>query len=205
MPFQRVPNTAELTIVGSMAGQLIINTYYAQYADPYDLTDLTALASVGDAWWSSDMQALVSDQYTYLRSHVQGLNAEIDFEAEDSTHTGDVGTADGLSCPNNVTLSIKRSSANTGRSARGRVFWPALVEGYLIDTAHINPVSATPIVTSLMNLHDAINDVGRTEVIVSRFHNGAKRAEAVTFDVVEYIVVDYALDSMRRRLAGRGV
>jgi len=205
MAFQSVPNTAELTIVGSKAGQLIVNTFYAQYSSPYDLAALTALASVGDTWWNAYMAPLVSSTYTYLRSHVQGLNAAIDFEAEDSTHTGDTGSAGDEGTPNNVALSVKRSSAYTGRSARGRIYWPDIPTPSLDGTGFVLAAYAEGVVDALMALRDAINDAGRTEVIVSRYSAGVKRTTAVVFETVQYVVVDYALDSQRGRLPGRGV
>lgn len=205
MAFQSVPDTAEMTIVGEMAGELIINTYHAKKEGGYTLTDLTDLAHVGDLWWDSDMQVLVGTQYTYLRTHVQGLNAAIDLEAEDSTHTGSVGTQSGGGLSNNATVSIKRSSGFTGRGARGRVFWPALTEDILLDTTHVTSVWLDGVVTALDNLKDAINDAGWLHVIVHRVAAGVVLSPAQTFEVIQYVGVDNAIDSMRRRLAGRGV
>jgi hypothetical protein len=63
----------------------------------------------------------------------------------------------------------------------------------------------TAITAALNALSENVSEVDFVEVIVHRVAAGVPLAEAVIFTVVEYVVVNNVIDSMRRRLPGRGV
>lgn len=203
MPFQSVPNTAEVVIEGELDGEQAVNTHYAKFASAYTQDDLNALASAVDDWVGAVWLPLMPTNYHYTRTVARGLTSEIDMEAEDNTFSGS-GTGGVNSGANNQTLSVKRRSAFTGRGARGRIFVPGIYDGAKADDNHVAAGFVTAIETALNGLTDVMGDVDWLAVIVHRVAGGVPLATAVTFTLVEWVVVNTVIDSMRRRLPGRG-
>lgn len=203
MGYQRVPYSAEVIVKALMGTQTVINTFYGQKLAGYTQSDLIDLAAAVDAWVDSDWLPQMPSNYYYQSTIVRGLDAENDYVVEDNTSTG-AGTQ-ATECPaNNVAISVKRSSGLTGRNARGRIYVP-VPEGRI--TIASNTVSSTwtgSLVTALEALDTAMNGVDFVPVIVHRVSSGIPLAEAVVYTLFEWVVVDLVLDSMRRRLPGRG-
>lgn len=202
MPFQRVPDSVEIIVNGTMAGQRIVNTYFGQMAS-YSLADIEALAAAVDAWAGGLFLTLMPSNYTYNNTTVRGLNAAIDIETTNADSTG--AGSFGSECPaNNIALSVKRASAFTGRGARGRVYLPVPESAINADNT-VTTAFGDAAVTILDALDTAISAQGFLPIIVHRVEAGASLPVAVVFTLVEWVVVNYVLDSMRRRLPGRGV
>jgi hypothetical protein len=204
MTFQSVPDTAEVIIDATLNGQKCVNTFYANKPGGYVQADLDELADIVDAWVGAELRPLLSENWTYVRTVVRGLNASIDSEAENNGNAG-VGGVGATSLPNNVALSVKRRSAFTGRGARGRVFIGGIPSTALDFPNVVGDTFITAITAALNALSENVSEVDFVEVIVHRVAAGVPLAEAVIFTVVEYVVVNNVIDSMRRRLPGRGV
>lgn len=203
MPFQRVPDTVEIIVEGVSGDQQIINTFYGQKDGGYTLADLINLADDVDTWVGTDWLPLLSAAYTYLRTTVRGLNAAIDLIATADASAG-AGTVTGTSQANNVCLAVKRSSGMTGRGARGRIFVPNIADANLSDDNHVSSTFAAAIVEALTVLDTVISAADFLPVIVHRVSGGVPLTEAVVFTLVEWVVTDLVVDSMRRRLPKRG-
>jgi len=204
MTFQRVPHTAEIVIVGERGGQEIVNTFYAQMEDGYALADIELLAETVDTWCGADWRPFNGSDYSYVRTDVRGLDASIDLAASNSDHAG-VGAHTASPLSNNASLAVSRRSGFTGRGARGRIYLPPPSAFYLTDDNHLSAAGSAGIVASLDAMDEAISATGWLPVIVHRVAAGVPLAEAVVFTLVEWVVVDLVIDSMRRRLPGRGV
>ena len=203
MAFQSVPETAEIIVRGVLAGQSVINTHYARKAGGYTSPDIAELADeVGD-WAAASWVPNLCTGYQLLEVHVRGLESAIDYEAsQDFLDT--FGVAGATPLPNNVTISIKRQSEFTGRAARGRIFVPGLAEEQLSDANTMSGESAEAMITSLYDLNTVLDGLGWVAVIVHRKSDGVAITPALTYPIVTYNFVDLTLDSMRRRLPGRG-
>jgi len=204
MAFQRVPDTAEIIVRGSRGGQEFVNTFYGQMDGGYTLADVEALATAVDVWCGASWLPNQGENYAYVRTDVRGLDASIDLEASASDNAGNGGQADSGS-PNNACLAVKRGSGFTGRGARGRVYLPPPPIGAMESPNTISEAAAANFVTILEALDTAIASTGFLPVIVHRIAAGVPLAEAVVFTLVEWVVVDRVMDSMRRRLPARGV
>jgi len=203
MTFQSVPDTAEIVVKGTLNGQNVVNTFYATKEGGYDQADIDALASHVDDWVGALWLPHMPTQYHYLTSVVRGLTSAIDLTGEDNTNSGDGGGGT-MTGANNMSLAVKRRSGFTGRGARGRVFLPGVPDSGKDDDNHVTTDFSGSMETVLNGFRAAIADVDWVEVIVHRVASGVPLAEAVIFTVVEYVVVDLVIDSMRRRLPGRG-
>lgn len=202
MGFQRVPDTAQISIVFTYNGETCINTMYAEKAGGYSLGDLQALAAQVDVQVGSSFLHLQPPEVSYVKSEVRGLDQENDLVAEDSTNAGP-GTETSLAVSNQVTFSIKKGSGLTGRSARGRVYWIGIPRSKLdgADENQLLAAYAAELVDAIEDQRVGINAVtGWEAVLVSRFQGGAKRTEGTTFPWTTTTNVDTRVDTQRRRL-----
>lgn len=200
MAFQSVPETAQITIQYQQNAETLINTFYGLKPGGYNLTELGQLANSIDNAIGADWLPIQTEDTEYERTTVRGLEDENDLEVVDLSNAGP-GEVAFKGTPNNVTLSIKKSSGQTGRSARGRIYWIGLANTQL-DTNE-NRVAAA----SVLNIIDAVEAVrvatavlGWQPVLVSRFAGGVQRDEGVTFPWVATDAVNDNVDSQRRRL-----
>jgi len=204
MAFQSVPNCAIVEVVGTLDDQVVENTFYGRFASAYAQSDIDALATAVDGWVNDFWRAALGANYIYTNTKVRGLTSAIDMAAEDSTSSGPGGISTGSPIPNNVTLSVKRRSALTGRGARGRVFVPGWRSTMLSTDNVANAAVAGVMEDALNEMRGAMAAVDWEEVIVHRVAAGTPLVPAVAFTVIEYVVVNLVMDSMRRRLPGRG-
>lgn len=204
MAFQPAVNCAQIQVRGTLFGQQVMNTFYALYPDAYTQEDLDSLADDIDGWVSGAYKVLCHSAYSYTGTLVRGLTSEIDLIAENNDSAG-AGTAGGSGLAANTALAVKRRSAFTGRGARGRVFLPAIPTSGLTDNVTITAAYRTAVETALNAIRGIISTDGATEVIVHRVASGVPLATAAFYTVVEYVVMNLTVDSMRRRLPGRGV
>lgn len=203
MAFQRVPNTAEIDVIYTLNGINVQNVFYGEFAAGYSLSDLQALADQIDLQVSVSWLPDQPSEANYVRTEVRGLDAEFDLVATQNANAGP-GTDIAQTLPNNVTLSIKKSSGLTGRSARGRTYWIGILEDKM-DSSNENLLVQAYVDTIVADV-DFIRtktDVlpGWAAVLVSRFSNGVKRTEGKTFPWVTSVAVNNRIDTQRTRLS----
>lgn len=199
MAFQSVPDTFEAVVVAVFGLSRMQMTFYARTATaPYNQATAQALADDIDAWAVTGLRPNISNQVVYDHVEVRGLEFENDVFAMASAGAGagGIGTP---SLPTNVAFAVKRSSALTGRSARGRVYWFGLSEADVGGNG-LSQVRGDAIVAALEDMNAAIVILGLTPVIVSRFSNLQPRPTGVTFDITGWSYTDLVVDTQRKRL-----
>lgn len=201
MAFQRVPNTVEITVVMVQNVETVTNTFHAEKSGGYDLADVVALALLVNQLVAAQLVPIMTNDALYLRVEVRGLDVENDLFAENGDDTS-VGLVPSEGLPNNVTLSIKKASGFTGRSARGRWYVIGLPQADLSTNENQWLLTATDdAVSAVEGIRTGVAISVWTPVIVSRFTNGAPRPEGVTFDWLSVVAVDRLVDSQRGRLS----
>lgn len=204
MPFISAPNGCRVSVVGRYQGQTLINTFNAHLTTPPARADIEALmGAIRDAWIANMLDNL-NVEYSFARIVGLGLTDEVDFRLEEFI-SGEVGATTGEPLPGNVAFSVKRQSGLSGRSARGRVYIGGFDYGQLEGANMIGEAWATDVVQALTAVHDAINATDWEEVIWSYYTGGAPREFGYPYGVDSYGYVDLNVDSMRRRLTGRGI
>lgn len=204
MPFQRVPNTAEVRIVFNVVNEEHSNYYHAEQATPYNQAGIDALAAGVDQNAGPAFAAIMSVNDAYLRTEVRGLDTEFDLFGSANTFTV-AGSVVKNVLPPNLSFVIRKLSAFSGRSARGRVFICGIpddsVQTVVDAQKNIKSANADAWSAVVDGVRIAIDNVGIWDpVIVSRWNDKAKRAEGVTFD---WVITDYAtlkLGTRRKRL-----
>lgn len=206
MPFQPVPNGAQVVLKYQQVGQIMENIFWVRSDVPFEAADLETLASTFQTWWS--------DTYKSLQHPTVSL-IEITATAED-TDTGpqfilpitgpNVGTASGNAEPLNATISIQHITALRGRSFRGRTYHVGLTSDQLLDAGHVLAATAASLRAAYDTLVTDIHTVSATwELsVLTRFTNHLPRPAGILTPIVANGLADTALDSQRRRLPGRG-
>lgn len=205
MAYQRVAKTAEISVIFGRVGYEFRNTYHAEFGGNYAQGDLDSLASAVDAQ-ANNLMSDISGNVEYIRTDVRGLDSEFDLTSTNNTgaKTGDVGSN---TFPFNVAFCVQKLSGLTGRSARGRVYIGGIPVSYQAtgagsDKNEITSAAAAAYVAHVDAIRTAIEAIGAwNAVIVSRYHNGSKRAEGVTFQWTVTQAKDDKLDTMRTRLS----
>lgn len=203
MPFQPAVNCAEVVVNATLNGQSCVNTFYARKADGYDQTELEALATAVDNWVDTTFKLVMPTSWIYTGTTARGLTSSIDLIAENNDGAG-AGENGPSTAPNNKALAVKRRTANTGRGARGRVYLAPPADLNMEDNNTVDETFVTSVETVLNGFRSAIATVDWTEVILHRVAAGVPLEAALALTVIEYVVVDRTIDSMRRRLPRRG-
>lgn len=200
MAFQAVPDTAEITIIYTQNLETVTNTIHAEKPGGYDQAAIDALALSVDDDVGLNLLPLMTLDCLYLRTEVRGLAVENDLFASNNDSSGPgLDAVEGL--PNNVTLSLKKESGFTGRSARGRWYFIGLPLNEL--STNENQWAQTAVdnaVIAVQGIRIGIQVGPWTPVIVSRFTGGLPRAVGVTFPWVNTTAVNRNVDSQRGRL-----
>lgn len=203
MAFQPVPDTVEVNMIFTQNGIIVQNVFYAERSGGYSLLLLEDLAAAVDAQWQGTWRDQQPDEVAYLRTEVRGLATENDLIAIDDTSANN-GTHVGDAMPNNVTLSVKKVSGLTGRSARGRTYWIGVPRTELTaaDENEVEVAYVAEVVTSVDSIRIAIGGVSTwVPVLVSRFSNGVARSEGKTFPWIGTVSVNNRIDTQRGRLS----
>lgn len=200
MAFQSVPNGAEIVITYSGHGQEFKNVLNATHLGGYVLADLVALAVAVDASVAADWLTIQSLDYIYLNTVVRGLEFINDQEVLNSTNTGP-GLGAAAALPDNVTLSVKKSSGLTGRGARGRLYWIGTTLTQIATNENqYTTAGAAQILGSVGAMRNAIAATTWVPAIISRYLDGVKRAQGAAFPWISTVLVNNNVDSQRRRL-----
>jgi hypothetical protein len=200
MAFQAVPDVIEASTHFIAGGIPMVNTYYAERSGGYIQSDLDQLANTIDIVIFDEFLPLLSVNVEYLRTQCRGLASATDLYAEDSAGTG-FGAVIGDMLAPHTTLAIKKTSAFTGRSARGRIYWPGITasQGNGGQNVFVSGAFAAAAVAAVDEIRQGIIGLGMVPVIVSRFTGGAPRTVGVTFEWIATSVTNTAVDSQRRR------
>jgi len=204
MAFQPIPNTVLASIRGTLDGQLIENTLAFKYATSISPS---IVAEVGDNcanWWHDQIMPNLSDEYALREVYVLDVSSETGPTYISNLNAGDVGGYAIQSMPGNVAATVTLRTALRGRSYRGRNFIPAIPISIVTGVNGISSTWADAITTAYGNLRDHDYVVGDL-VVISRYHDNALRTPNGVATVVTTIDMNLVLDSMRRRLPGRGV
>lgn len=203
MAFVPVANGASVEIRMLWDGEQVENRIYCTKFG-YGQADLDNLTAAVALWWDTDMKPLQSTSCLMREVYGRDARTTTGIESTDATYNGVAGTngASG-SQANNVSLCVSLRTGAIGRSQRGRFYVLGATEGDTssneFSLAYLNDVA-----TALQNLAVAIIGAGWSWVVASKRTGGADRVSAAIRVITEILIVDPIIDSMRRRLPGRG-
>lgn len=203
MAFQPATNCAEAIINWSGPGGLYANVLNFKFATAYDQGDIDALALAVDQAVGGAMLGLVGTVVTYVNTVVRGLTSSVDLEGVADDEAG-AGTASGTSMPPNVAYCLSLRTGQTGRSARGRFYTVGVTSAHLASAVAVSTTYRDAWIAALEAVGSQAASDGWSWGVLSRQNNGIVLGTAVLRPITDVIGVDLNLDSMRRRLLGRG-
>jgi hypothetical protein len=211
MPYVPVPSTVMAELRMTLDGQKIENTLYFLSASGPSLANMEVLGSDLEGWWTTNCAPLLPVDVLLRELVITDLTTNTGPQYTDAPEGGIPGVIGQPALPNNVSLAISFRTALRGRSFRGRNYIPALTENQVVNNTVSAAVAASWV--SAYNELIAILATGAREytwVVVSRFSGvdadkkPIPRTIGLKEPVVTALVVDATVDSMRRRLPGRG-
>lgn len=202
MPFQSVPETAEIDILYTLNGKLVQNVFYGRFPGGYNQTELDVLAVRIDTRVQANWLLQQPQEAVYQRVEVRGLEDENDLLSTFTTGPT-VGSQIVDTLPNNVTFAIKQNSGLSGRSARGRMYWIGIPRDRLDPADENNLLQAyvSAVLLAVGAIRTGIDTLpGWDAVLVSRVTGGVARPFGITFPWISEVNVDLRVDSQRGRL-----
>ena len=197
-------STVEAELRFTSQEQLVENTlYFFRTAGVIDNAALVSLADTLLEWWGDNLLPLTSTTTVLREIYIRELQTEgIEYTLAVDPTSG-TGGIDGEPLPNNVCLCVSFRTGLQGRSNRGRNYPPGMVRSQQSGNYATNAYAAA-LAAAYQALPVAVVGDGWTWVVASRYQAGGPRPSGITTNVLTALVVDRALDSMRRRLVGRG-
>jgi len=198
-------NCARIRAIYDTPGGKAMNVLHFQKATPFDKDDLAALLTIFETSWEAQFSPLQSDQVEMTRVIATDINSENSFEVDRAPLVDLTGGRTSTIMPDNVTVATKFGSGLSGRSHRGRSFHIGLTDDQCVGDTLVAGMADT-IRDAWIDLVGAIHDddIGADLVVVSycQEKNWLSNAEV---SVISEITTENTLDSMRTRLAGRGM
>jgi len=195
VPFVPIPTAAKITVKGDYFGQLVENVWYCQVGATPPVVDLENIATAVIASYPAIVEPL-STSLVINEVTVRNLGDEAGPEYSLAPITPIAGTNASPGLPGNVALCVSLRTALAGRRFRGRKYFSgwteADVSGNLVDAGAV-----ADIVAGVNAFIANMITEGFPLTIVS--YTGLTNVNVVTA-----LCVDNYVDSMRRRLPGRG-
>jgi hypothetical protein len=203
MPTAYRPGVLQVNLRGRYYGEEVQNTLWVEKVSGLPTAlELAEVAIATRDWWLDNLRNIISTNYTlneiYVADWASGTAAT--YTETGSLPASGANTNEGVS--GNVACVVTIRSGGRGRSSRGRNFVCGLTEnvtlGNLFTQAVVDAVQA-----GYEMLLIVYQPIGYEPVVYSQFSSNAVRTIGEAFPVVAY-TVNREVDSMRRRLAGRG-
>lgn len=193
-----IPNWLFVRLEMSVAGQQVINTYSYKYTGA--APGVTALNDFAVAWWNAVKPAyigLATNQLRFISVTVRDLGSAAGAQVVYAIPGIVLGTNGSDPLPPGATTAVGIRSATVGRFARGRVFLPP--DG---EDVQSNGSYTPAYMTAVSALAVALGSFFGPSTLPA-LPAVASRKKQVLYLVVSF-VWDLFVDSMRRRLIGRG-
>lgn len=201
------PNVALVELIFSLHGSVIENTLFFEAGATPDASQMLDLGTAVGTWWADEVAPFLSQEITLTRVDVSGQESASSPGVSIPRIPADAGGVADNALPANCALCISFRTALGGRSFRGRNYVAGVTEGNASGSI-LATANANGILTAYNTLQSTISANVQSEswqwVVVSKFSGGLPRAAGVTTPISSAILVDYVVDSQRRRLPGRG-
>jgi hypothetical protein len=181
------------------------------FKHPTEVTaaNLLVLCDLLSDWWYATLRLQQRNNIIMREVYARSLEDESGPTATSYKRAGQLGgVATGSPMPGNVALAVTFRTAMRGRSYRGRNYVPGLHTGALVSTDY-NSVTTT-YANNVVAAYNALLPGGSYDptpyvwVVVSRFHDHQPRLAGVATPITSVGIGNVFVDSMRRRLTGRG-
>jgi len=199
-----LPDCARSVLRYSVFGQTVENVFYFHRSGGYTSTLLDDLNAEIVTAWTAEIRPHLPGDITLV--DVTSTGTECIAPAQDIDTVGAAGSNVGAAHENpGATFAIKFGTGLAGRSYRGRMYWPLLMDSE-VNNGLLSGAFAGQIRSGVEDFFASILAGSGDQHVIASYANDCEwRTTGVFTDVTSYTYVDLNLDSQRRRLPGRGI
>lgn len=204
MAFIPIPNAVKVVLHQVWNGQSVKNIiwFHKPVLAPYTQAERATLITDLTTWWNNHQKTSVSS--TLALQAIEVINQDTSSSPSSMTvFNPPLQGTGGPAVPLNVALTASLRTSQRGRNFRGRIYVGGLQSGNLADLGTYTTAGAAGLATTVAKLIDPLVITNSVLAVASHFFNKQPRAQGVLNDVTA-VIVETLLDSMRRRLIGRG-
>jgi hypothetical protein len=196
-------DAVEVDITYLFDGQRCQNVVHYAYDSVPVPDDMVELGNEIISAWDSGMKAWMPSTLSLIEVKLTDLTTQISPSVFATTGLPVVGTNVSPALPNSNALVLTKRTALRGRSYRGRIYVPGLIEGQVTANAVSSAYQ-----TNYLNFWNGLLTITTTQnsfemVVFSKKQNGSWLAQGILTPVIGF-TTDGQVDSQRRRLPGRG-
>lgn len=200
MPFQPVPNVAQVQLEYAGGGVTAQNTVYFHRDIGWDEAALSALAEDCVEAWETNVAPDVTQDWGLVQTIATNLESDIGLKQIWKPAAIIPGGLVAQSAPANVSFAIKFSAPRRGRGINGRIFSIGLPENECglgtLSSTHANALAADW--AAFAAEVEAASSC--QHVIVHRVVGGVRLPEGIIDSVAGYTFTDLSLDTQKLRL-----
>lgn len=205
LPFMPVPNAAQVIVKSTLDGEACYTGFgfvrIAAQAVTQVMVDalVVGLADKFQSTFLAQLPAL----YIMGKVVARALDVEDGWQSEQPAYDGTPGGLAGPILPNNCSLAVAIQTGMAGRANRGRSFWPSFLESEVTNQRVLGgkQTSIVALYNDLMG-DNAVAAGWRYAVISRKIYGDVWQGRALP--ITKVLFNDAVVDSMRRRLPGRG-
>ena len=193
-------NTVQILVKGDFNGKQCLNTFYFKYASVVPPTE-TDLSQLIDAWILNNQGAFrdcVSTDYKIIEYVAIDLGSVPQTSVSRLISPAAAGTRGGAVSAGNVAVGLKRKTSHRGRSYRGRIEVPAIVNNDVVRDIISSALQALLAILA-GKLLDRIGSIGGGQFIPS-----AGSYKLIQSNPIVAWVFDLVSDSQKTRLLTHG-
>lgn len=205
--FIPVPGVFKVALNYTLHGQQIANVMHVKSGAGVLTADADRISAVFANWWNTSARLVCSNQTALVRIVLDALDAEASLHKEYTTGWTSAGASTSVVLSAGVTACFKLSTGIRGRSYRGRFYWPGIkTDAVNTNLSQLLAAARDSYIASLTALRTGLTGdaAGDKLVIVSYCQDGAWLVTGIWTEVTG-VTGHLQLDSMRRRLPGRGL
>lgn len=204
MAFVPFPTGIQAELRFLLDEQRVENTLWFDAGGTPTTAQLEDVALMLTAWAASDLLSALSNQISLMEVYVTSQASNTAPTYSSTAGMPIPGGIASVAVPNQCALGVTFRTAARGRTARGRNYVAGIPQTKLVsntwDTTWANDIRA-----GYGNLIADAATAGVTWCVASKRFNNADRATGLLRPVTSVALVDYIVDSQRRRTPGRGV
>lgn len=200
LPYQPAPLVAEVKMTYRQGTNLMSNIYHVAKVDEWTQGDLVTLVEVFFDWEGSDahLDRAATIELVYITA--AALHAADGAYNARAIDPAIGGLQPGEALPLNNTIALTAITGTRGRGTQGRSFWIGLSE-LNVDLNVVGNATVDNLLDDMNNLLTQVNAVtGYSMVVLHRYKDGVRLAEATNDAIVVWGVRDTTIDTQKNRL-----
>lgn len=203
MPYIPADNVCQAELFQTWDTQSVENVLHFRPNGSLTPTKMTELGAHIVTWWNTYIKGAMPTTLQLTQIKLTDLTLDIGPVVNHATGLPLAGTNGSPSLPNNCAIVLTKRTLLRGRSFRGRIYVPGLVEAYVTGNTYAPGNLATTVTDWSRLLTFTTASDTWDMVVVSRYNANAPRVNAVITEVSS-LDSDGVIDSQRRRLPKRG-